>query len=73
MAGKSALQALTHAKTRADALQRSFADQETFDCAWERGRYLQFCGLIESAHDRCDSAWSTLKAEIEITAAHFCG
>ena len=64
MASRPALRALAHAKRRVAALERSFADSDTFDRVWKRGRYLQFCGLIESAHDRCDRACRALEREI---------
>ncbi len=69
MAGKSAFQALTNAKKCVEALERRFANQAVFDRAWKRGRYLQFCGLIESAHHRCDSAWAALKHDIVVSVA----
>ena len=69
MASRPALRALAHAKRRVAALERSFADSDTFDRVWKRGRYLQFCGLIESAHDRCDRARIALKREITDAAA----
>ena len=64
-ASASARQLFTSARNRLEQIERSRASEPVFEGIVARGRYLQFCGLIEAAHDHVDWAWERVKREID--------
>jgi len=63
MASTTSRKALDRARARLRRLQESWDQNETFEKIAARGRYLQFCALLEAAHDRVDRAWARIKLE----------
>jgi hypothetical protein len=68
LAAPQARRLLHSAARRLACLQRSWDDEEVFEAIAVRGRYLAFCALLESAHDRVDRAWERVRSEILATA-----
>jgi hypothetical protein len=64
LASAASRRLLRGAEARLEQLQRSWDDEEIFETIVARGRYLQFCVLIEAAHDYVDRARERVKAEI---------
>jgi hypothetical protein len=64
LASEGAIRTFNHVCVCLDALEQSFADEDVCARVWARGRYLQFCLLIERAQDRVDTAWRLLKDDI---------
>ena len=64
LAPEPALRTLRHARRRLDRLERGFADPAVFDQVFARGKYLQFCAVIETAQSRVETAWGAVKQDI---------
>ncbi len=66
MASPASRRALGRALTRLHRLEQSWGCEETFQRIVTRGRYLQFCALLEAAHDAVDRAWARVKLEASV-------
>jgi hypothetical protein len=49
---------------RLERLERCWANDQMFEQIRSRGRYLQFCAVLEAAHAHLNWAWEHLKQEI---------
>lgn len=68
-ASLSARRLFMSARNRLERIEAGRASEAVFERIVARGRYLQFCGLIETAHDHLDWAWDRIKREVGPSSA----
>jgi hypothetical protein len=69
LASPSTRRLFMSARNRLERIEAGRASEAVFEGIVARGRYLQFCGLIEAAHDHLDWAWERVKREVGASVA----